>query len=695
MKIRLPLLSTLCLTAYLWLTGVSPVRADEPIYPDALAPSWQDWSYNQIQRNFAVTTPVHGGSKAIAVTYGGGWSGLQLGYSGSYLDITAYDTLRFWVHGGTTGGQPVLFRITLENNATIEKQFQPTANTWTQVDVPLTSTNSRKVYSVVWFNNSPNAQSPYYLDDIAFVKNGTTQPPPPTGVGPNLRIDTATINRRAISPYIYGMNLVSEEVAKAVQLPVRRWGGNSTSRYNWQLDVHNTGSDWFFQNIPDKIGTLDQFVDQDQRTGTKTILTMPLMGWTPKRRLENHPYDCGFKISAYGSQDNADWQWDSNCGNGMRGGKPITGNNPTDTSVAITPTFITSWINRLKTRYGTAGNKGVRFYNLDNEPMLWNQTHRDIHPAPTTYNELRDRTYQIAATIKAADPTAQILGPVLWGWCAYFYSAADGCQPGADRLAHGNLDFVPWYLDQMRLYEQKHPGIRLLDYLDLHIYPQVDGVFSDNPGNADVQALRLRLTRQLWDKNYIHEGWIQKPVYLIPRMKQWVTERYPGTKLAITEYNWGAFGFMNGALAQADILGIFGREGLDLATLWPSTPNVNVNAPGIFAFRMYRNYDGTGKKFGETSVKAASDNQDKLSVYAALRSDGALTTIVINKTPNPLSSKLSLVGFNPTSTAQLYRYSQSNLNAIAREQDVAVQTGAISTTFPANSISLFVFTAKP
>lgn len=178
-------------------------------------------------------------------------------------------------------------------------------------------------------------------------------------------------------------------------------------------------------------------------------------------------------------------------------------------------------------------------------------------------------------------------------------------------------------------------------------------------------------------------------------MKQWVTERYPGTKLAITEYNWGAFGFMNGALAQADLLGIFGREGLDLATLWPSTPNVNVNAPGIFAFRMYRNYDGTGKKFGETSVKAASDNQDKLSVYAALRSDGALTTIVINKTSNALSSKLSLAGFNPTSTAQLYRYSQSNLNAIAREQDVAVQTGAISTTFPANSISLFVFTAKP
>jgi hypothetical protein len=50
-------------------------------------------------------------------------------------------------------------------------------------------------------------------------------------------------------------------------------------------------------------------------------------------------------------------------------------------------------------------------------------------------------------------------------------------------------------------------------------------------------------------------------------MRDWVDTWYPGTRLAITEYNWGGLDGLNGALAQADVLGIFGREGLALATL--------------------------------------------------------------------------------------------------------------------------------
>ena len=193
------------------------------------------------------------------------------------------------------------------------------------------------------------------------------------------------------------------------------------------------------------------------------------------------------------------------------------------------------------------------------------------------------------------------LGPVLWGWCAYFFSALDECSSGADYTSHGNTAFVAWYLQQMKAYEQAH-GVRLLDYLDLHYYPQADGVSLSGAGNAATQALRLRSTRSLWDPTYVDESWIGGAgwqggiVKLIPRMKEWVTANYPGTKLAITEYNWGALDHINGALAQADVLGIFGREGLDLATLWgPPT----ANQPGAYAFRMYRNYDGQHHTFGD------------------------------------------------------------------------------------------------
>jgi hypothetical protein len=672
---------------------VSQAAADLPVYTDALAAGWQDWNYNDVTRDYANPSPVHAGNASIAVTCNEGWSGLQLGYHGANLDVSAYDTLRFWIHGGSQGGQHIDLQIDYNTIQTVT----PQANTWTRVDASLLSLGSpRTVYSIVWLSNTSGAQPTFYLDDIAFVDSGATPtPPPPPGSGPALSVD-AGANRHAISPYIYGMSYADEELADEVRLPVRRWGGNSTTRYNWQLDIHNTGGDWYFENIPEDNdhpellpngSAADRFVEQDRRTGTKTLLTVPLIGWTPKGPRQEHPLDCGFKVSKYGEQDDTDY-WDSDCGNGEQDGDPITGNDPHDTSTAITTTFVVSWINHLTARYGTAANGGVRFYDLDNEPMLWNSTHRDVHPTPTTYDELRSRTYAYASAIKSADPSAQTLGPVVWGWCTYFYSAADDCSAdGPDHQAHGNMDFVEWYLQEMKAYQDAH-GVRILDYVDVHIYPQINNVYSDNLGSADVQAKRLRSTRQLWDRTYVHEGWIGQPVYLIPRMKEWVANRYPGTKLAITEYNWGALGYMNGALAEADLLGIFGREGLDLATLWGPP---DIDDPGAYAFRMYRNYDGQDSGFGETSVQAASTDQDQLAIYAAQRSsDQALTLMIVNKTGQALTSTLTLTNFQPAAAAQVYRYSGANLAAIVQLSNQAVAAGGFTAIYPANSITLVV-----
>jgi hypothetical protein len=169
-------------------------------------------------------------------------------------------------------------------------------------------------------------------------------------------------------------------------------------------------------------------------------------------------------------------------------------------------------------------------------------------------------------------------------------------------------------------------------------------------------------------------------------MRDWVARNYPGTKLAISEYNWGGLEHINGALAQADALGIFGREGVDLATLWDPPA---ANEPGAFAFRMYRNYNGQGGAFGGISVSAASADQGQLAIYAARRSlDGSLTLIVINKTGGDLTSSVALSGFSPAATAQVYRYSPANLSAIVKQPDQAVSAGGFSATFAANSITL-------
>ena len=447
--------------------------------------------------------------------------------------------------------------------------------------------------------------------------------------GPALTVDAAA-GRHAISSDIYGMNFADAGLATELGITADRWGGNSTSRYNYTNNTHNTGSDYYFENIVDST-SLDSFVAADLAHGTNPVVTVPAMGWVSKNSPSTHPFACGYKVSVYGAQQSTD-PYDPNCGNGKNtSGAQITGNAPSDTSVTENGAFDQAMVTHLVQKFGSAAQGGVRSYEIDNEPALWSSTHIDVHPTPLSYDELWQKSLAAAQGIKAGDPTATVDGPGDWGWCAYFYAPDDPgtCGPGPDRTAHGNLPLAAWYLQQFAAYDQAH-GQRLLDYFDEHFYPQESGVSLSTAGSAATQALRLRSTRTLWDPTYTDESWTADlglgSVDLIPRMKQWVAQYYPGTKTAISEYNWGGLESMNGALAQADVLGIFGSQGLDRAQLW-SPPTSS--QPGAFAFRMYRNYDGHGSRFGDESVSASSADQGQLSVYAAQRStDGALTVQV-------------------------------------------------------------------
>ncbi|MFN8620079.1 MAG: glycoside hydrolase family 44 protein [Chloroflexota bacterium] len=547
----------------------------------------------------------------------------------------------------------------------------------------------------------------------ALVPAGAVSPVAAADPGPDLVVD-ASKDRHAISPDIYGVNFAGTAFSKAqlrsMGITLDRWGGNSTTRYDFTTGFHNTGSDWYFENIPpDTTHPLPHaaLIEADRAAGVRSIITMPLIGWTPRKDSPtDHPFACGFPASAFPNQESTD-PYDPHCGNGVKNGHAVTGNDPTVTSRRITPSTVKGWVASLVARYGRRAAGGVAYVELDNEPALWDDTHRDVSPDPLTYDGLLARTVAYAKAIKAADPTVRTLGPSDWGWCAYVYSPADpgGCSDGADRKAHGDLPFVAWYLRRLHALSVAN-GKRLLDVLDEHYYPQ-SGVALRDAGDAATQALRLRSTRSLWDPTYIDESWISDlaqggvAVKLIPRLKAWVRAEYPGTKLGITEYNFGGLESLNGALAQADVLGILGREGVDLATLWD--PGA-ASDPWAFAFRMFRNHDGAGvaaSRFGETSVRARSvdagqpdrpnGGQDRLAAYAAVRrSDGALTVMVINKTATDLASELSIAGFTPAATAHVWRYSNADLGAIDHAPDADVTGGAVTLTYPARSITLLV-----
>ncbi|GAA0723812.1 glycoside hydrolase family 44 protein [Dokdonella soli] len=461
------------------------------------------------------------------------------------------------------------------------------------------------------------------------------------------------------SPLIFGVAFGDATRNAQIGYTVRRWGGNSVTRYNWQVDVHSTAADWYYENIPGAAdrttvpplnNSADVFVGAARSVGSDVLMTIPTIGWTPRADSPlQHPYFAGFSVAKYGAQQATD-PWDPGAGNGHHADStPITGNDPHDTSTAVGANFQTDWIAHLKSTFGGAATGGVKFYALDNEVMLWNSTHRDVHPQPTTYDETWANAANYGAAIKQQDPGALVTGPVTWGYCDLFGSAKDNCADGTDRQAHGGTPFVAWYLQQVCA----HPlagGAHVVDYLDLHYYPQGTNVALSSNDSATTAALRLRSLRELYDANWVSESWIadlgdadanhySKPG-LIPRVRAWIDGYCPGTKLAITEYNWGNDDTASGAVAQAELFGIFAREGVDMATRWVA-PAANTLAER--AFSLFLNYDGVGSKVQGNSVAASSANADQLGAYAF--QSGARTMVLLtNKTALAQDAALTFAG---------------------------------------------------
>ena len=436
-----------------------------------------------------------------------------------------------------------------------------------------------------------------------------------------------------ISPSIYGASFVAPAEARKLGVTAVRWGGNRTSRYNWKARADNAGSDWFFLN--GRAGRWADFVAANRRAGLATYLTVPMLPWVAKG-----PEGWGFSVARYGPQQKVE-PYVADRGNGRKpDGSPITGNDPRDTSVPATPEFQAEGIRALPRGAGPP-----LVYGLDNEPTLWHETHRDVHPEPATYDELFRRGRDLARAIKAADPAGLVAGPCTWGWTDLNFSPADAgadrYATHADRRAHGDVPFLAWYLAAMRA-AARASGRRLLDLVDVHFYPQGQadgqGVFGGSSHSPAMRALRLRSTRGLWDQDYRDESWIHGPVMLIPRVRGWVEANYPGTKLCLGEYNWGGDDDPSGAVAQAELLGIFARERVDHAYFWGALKGVQ-----RYAFQLYRNPDGSGRGFGATYLACRSDASDRLSVFAARRDDGSLTVVLVNKDlDHPASVRLDL-----------------------------------------------------
>jgi hypothetical protein len=683
--------------AWLGLAFQLGAQSNQPIYTDALQNGWQDWSWGAT-RDFNTASPTHSGSRSISASLTA-WGALSLHHAD--MDSSAYTNLTFWIHGGPTGGQRL--RIYAELGSTAQPGVSLpalTANTWQQLTFSLASLGAANQPNLARFSIQDSAGTTvptFYVDDIMLVTNAVAATSAPVAITVN-----AALNSHPISPMIYGVAFATSNQLAALNSPVNRSGGNSETRYNWQLNAHNRANDWYFESLADSPATAgaaaDKHVANSQAGGAAAMLTVPMIGWMP-RLGANRARLASYSIAKYGPQAASDAQWFPDAGNGVSvtNNKAITWNDPKDANFATNSAFQEAWIRHLTNRWGISTNGGVRFYCMDNEHTLWHSTHRDVHPVGATMREIRDKFFDYAGRVKAVDPGALLLAPEEWGWTGYLYSGFDSQWASTvgswnpslmpDRTTNGGWDYLPWFLDQARQ-RQAATGQRLLDIFTVHIYPQ-GGEFSDDISES-MQLRRNQSTRALWDTNYVDPTWINSVVKLIPRIKGWVASYYPGTRTGITEYNWGAENHMNGATAQADILGIFGREGLDYATRW-TTPSSGT--PVFKAMQMYRNYDGARSTFGDVSVSATGTNPDQVATFAALRTaDGALTFMAINKQlTKPAAAVVSVTNFMHAGVAEVWRLTSAN--AITRLADVPVNATTFSNTLPAQSITLFVLRA--
>jgi hypothetical protein len=508
-----------------------------------------------------------------------------------------------------------------------------------------------------------------------------------------------------ISPYILGSNHMKPDSIRDLGCTINRWGGNRSSKYNWKRDTDSAGKDWFFLNeshasegTPEEKKRYYKFIKETRDAGADVNFTIPIGPWVAKADAK-----CSFPISRFAGQNKSE----GGCGDGiLDGGKEkVWGNDPNIANVANSVEFERGLVENIKRLFGGAASKGgVKFFSLDNEPGLWIDTHHDVVPKGISAEELADLNIKYAAMIKEVDPAAKVIGFSAWGVIELALSNTDQTPPGPDgykryqkfkdgeekwseKKKHDGQSQLVYYLRQMKAAEQKY-GKRLIDVVDVHWYPEIYGrdkkgdkkrLQENMPYEQSLADQQFDAIREWYDPEFTNpDSWVandeNKYIMWVPfhpviaGLKKVIEENYPGTKLAINEYDTGSRDYFHGALIRAAVLGIFMQEDLYMAQNWYQGDDSHYL---YYAQKMYGNYDGNGSHVGGNFVKSESSNKELLSFAAVDK--GKTFVVLINKShTSRFQTTIKL-----TKAAKSYRtYTLSEKGAMGlKESDVLAATG--------------------
>ncbi len=545
---------------------------------------------------------------------------------------------------------------------------------------------------------------------------------------------------KPISPYIYGSNFLGAGTPSA-PYTLDRLGGNRWSAYNWETNASNAGKDYRYQNdnylVNNQSNTLpgQAVLPSLQAAATNhrgLIVTVPMAGYASADAL-------GTQIEANQFAPSSRFKIVEAKKSTIYPGSSLSTTPDKTDNYVFTDEFV-NWVESKK-------QPGQQvFYDLDNEPGLWGdslsagfsssnwqsnsheRTHPEIHPYAPTYQELRDKTIAHAGAIKDVNPNALVFGGVGYGWNDFISlqgapdrdSVPIASHPGGNDPS-GEMKFYDYLLQQTAAAEAQQ-GRKLMDVIDLHWYPEaLSGTDPDtNPGtrisatptidnSPAVVAARVQAPRSLWDPTYTEVSWISKwstwsgtaghmgPIKLLPRLQRDINDFKPGTKMAITEYNYGGTNHISGGIAEADVLGIYGKQGVFAATFW-DLYGASSSQYVTGAFKMYLNYNGAGGKFGDTSVDASTDSISKSAVYASTDTSdpSKMVLVAINRMSTAQSAALAVTSDNRFDYAEVYQLTSSSANPQHLANVPIDLVNAFIYSMPAYSVSTLVLrSAQP
>ncbi|MCQ2490333.1 MAG: glycoside hydrolase [Ruminococcus sp.] len=498
-------------------------------------------------------------------------------------------------------------------------------------------------------------------------------------------------SKKEISPYIYGVNeYANSSNLKTMKVNSVRQGGNRLSGYNWETNYSSAGEDWINSN-DDHYGKPSNGPAYAAASFSKTC------------EKYNIPYKmttlqmCGYvaadmKGTVKENEVAPSERW--NKVEFRKDGELSLEPDLTDDTV-----YMDEYVNYLVKTFGDASTKtGFQAFSLDNEPALWNDTHPRMHPEEMTNKELVSKSVELAKVVKEIDPKAEVFGPAFWGMlpCIQAGESGNGFTDPEWQAVKNDYDwYLDFYLKQMADAE-KESGKRLLDVIDVHYYSQ--GLNSDD----DI----LQAARSLYDPTYVESSWLQ-PTFkqffpFIPAIKKSIDKYYPGTKIAITEYNLGNISKeketgkdIRTGIAEAEALGCFAANDVYFATYWGTIPD----CPFVeSAINLYTNYDGKGAAFGDTLVEAETEDLSKSYAYAAIngKDDSQVTVVLANKDKTkPEKAVIELTGASSTyKSATVYAVTQDHSDIRVVSIDNEVKDNKVTVELPALSFAQVVLSDK-